>query len=221
MAWPWADVAEITFLTLRVTFFATLIGTLLGVPLGAAIGLRTRPTLTLFRVLLYTLYSLPPVIAGLVGYLVLSGSGPLGFLELIFTPTAIIIVESLLATPLIAGLTIAALAEVPPNIREAIQASGANVPLRHWTLIREARFGIIAAIMVGWGRSLAEVAGAMIVGGNIRHGTRTLGTAILQVTGQGDFHLALALGAILLVIALASVLVLIRLQTLNTRRETG
>ncbi|HLE47620.1 MAG TPA: tungstate transporter permease, partial [Candidatus Thermoplasmatota archaeon] len=72
MAWPWADVAEITFLTLRVTFFATLIGTLLGVPLGAAIGLRTRPTLTLFRVLLYTLYSLPPVIAGLVGYLVLS-----------------------------------------------------------------------------------------------------------------------------------------------------
>jgi tungstate transport system permease protein len=211
----WPEVAEISLLTLRVTFLATLVGSLVGVPLGVAIGLRARPTLALFRILLYTLYSLPPVIAGLLGYLLLTRTGPLGPLGLLFTPTALVLVESFLATPLIAGLTIAAIVEVPPNVREAVRAAGAS-PLRaQWTLIKEARLGILAGVMVGWGRALAEVAGAMIVGGNIRHETRTLGTAILQVTGQGDFSLALVLGGVLLAIALATVVVLIRLQTLN------
>lgn len=211
----WGEVAEITWLTLRVALAATLLGSLVGVPLGAAIGLRSRPTAALFRVLLYTLYSLPPVLAGLLGYLLLGREGPLGGLRLLFTPTAIVLVEALLAAPLVAGLTIAALAEVPPNVREAVRASGAAAWLRQWTLLKEARFGILAGVMVGMGRALAEVAGALMVGGNVRGETRTLGTAILQATGQGDFGLALALGGVLLLLALFTVLALVRLQAAN------
>lgn len=208
----WGEVAEIAWLTVKITLAATLLGALVGVPLGAAVGLRARPAAALVRVLLYTLYSLPPVLAGLLGYLLLSRQGPLGALGLLFTPAAIVVVEVLLAAPLIAGLTIAALAEVPPNVREAVRASGAPAWLRQWTLVKEARFGILAGVMVGMGRCLAEVAGALIVGGNVRHETRTLGTAILQATDQGDFGLALALGAVLLAVALLTVLALIRLQ---------
>lgn len=212
---PWVEVAEITWLTLRVTAGATAVAALVGVPLGAAIGLAARPTRSLFRVMLYTLYALPPVLAGLLGYLLLSRSGPLGSLGLLFTPAAIVIVEAFLATPLVAGLTIAALAEVPPPVREAVRASGAGRALAQWTLVREARFGILAGVMVGFGRSLAEVAGALLVGGNSRHETRTLGTAILQQTTQGDFGAALALGGVLLALALATVVALARLQAVN------
>lgn len=213
---PWSEVADITWLTLQITVASTLIGAAIGVPVGAAIGLRARPTATLFRVLVYTLYSLPPVVAGLVGYLLLSRSGALGGLDILFTPTAIVLVEVMLTAPLIAGLTIAALAEVPANVREAVRASGAGSALRQWTLVKEARFGILAGVMVGAGRSLAEVAAALIVGGNIRHETRTLGTAILQVVGQGEFGFALALGGVLLALALLTVLALARLQSLNS-----
>ncbi len=210
---PPSEIVEITLFTLQITLTATFFGALLGVPIGAAIGLRARPAPSLFRVLLYTLYALPPVIAGLVGYLVLSRAGPLGALRLLFTPTAIVIVETLLAAPLIAGLTLAALAEVPRAVRDTVRGSGAPPWLAQWTLLKEARVGIVSAIMVGMGRTLAEVAGALIVGGNIRHETRTLGTAILQEVGQGDFDAALALGGILLALAFASVLVLAYLQS--------
>jgi tungstate transport system permease protein len=145
----------------------------------------------------------------------MSREGWLGPLHLLFTPMAIVLVEALLAAPLVAGLTTAALADVPRNVREAVLASGVAPPLRQWTLVNEARYGIVAAIMVGFGRSLAEVAGALLVGGNVRHETRTLGTAILQEVAQGDFPFALALGAILLALALASVLALAWLQARN------
>lgn len=212
MSVPVAEVAEIAWLTLQIALAATLLGTLLGVPLGAALGLRARPARGFLRALVYALYALPPVLAGLVVYLALSASGPLGFLGLVFTPWAIVLAETLLAAPLIAGLTIAALAEVPAPVREAVRASGAT-PLRaRWAILREARFGILAGVMVGMGRALAEVAAALLVGGNVRHETRTLGTAILQAVGQGDFGFALALGGVLLALALATVLVLVRLQ---------
>lgn len=210
---PAAEVVSITLLTLRVTLAATLVGTLVGVPLGAAIGLRARPGARLFRVLLYSLYALPPVLAGLVGYLLLSREGWLGSLHLLFTPAAMVLVEAFLATPLIAGLTIAALAEVPANVREAVLASGAAGWRRQLVLVGEARFGILAAIMVGFGRSLAEVAGALLVGGNVRHETRTLGTAILQEVSQGDFGFALALGYVLLGLAFFSVVALAWVQS--------
>jgi tungstate transport system permease protein len=209
---PLGEVAEIAWLTVQIAFAATLLGALLGVPLGAALGLRARPTRHLLRALVYTLYALPPVLAGLVVYLALSASGPLGFLGLVFTPWAIVLAETLLAAPLIAGLTIAALAEVPAPVREAVRASGATPARAQWAILREARFGILAGVMVGMGRALAEVAAALLVGGNVRHETRTLGTAILQAVGQGDFGFALALGGVLLALALLTVLALVRLQ---------
>lgn len=208
---------DVTLLTLRVTLEATLVGALLGVPVGALLGLRAHRR-SVFRVMLYTLYSLPPVIAGLLGYLLLSRSGPLGGLRLLFTPTAIVIVESFLAAPLIAGLTVAALAEIPANVREAVRASGAGSLRAAWTLVGEARAGILAALMVGMGRSLAEVAGALLVGGNVAGETRTLGTAILQDVGQGDFGSALALGGALLLLAFALTACLAWLQA---RRGEG
>lgn len=216
MSVPAREVAEISLLTLQVTLAATGIGALVGVPSGCAIGLRARPTEALFRVLVYTLYSLPPIVAGLLGYLLLSRQGPLGALGLLFTPTAIVLVEALLTAPLIAGLTVAALAEVPAPVREAVRASGAGALLAQWTLVREARFGILAGVMVGMGRALAEVAGALLVGGNVRHETRTLGTAILQSVGQGDFTFALVLAGVLLLMALATVLALAKLQSANS-----
>src|SRR4051812_13916295 len=129
-----ADLAGITLLTLRVTLEATLAGAVVGVPVGALVGLRARRR-SLFRVMLYALYALPPVLAGLVGYLLLSRDGPLGSLRLLFTPTAIVVVEAMLAAPLVAGLTVAALAEVPQNVREAVRASGAGPLLAAWTLV--------------------------------------------------------------------------------------
>ena len=214
---PWQEVAQITLLTLQITVASTVAGALLGVPLGAALGVRARGTRTLFRALVYTLYALPPVLAGLVVYLLLSRDGALGFLGVLFTPTAIVVAQTLLAAPLIAGLTVAALAELPESLREAVRASGAPRWRASFTLVKEARLGILSAVMVGAGRSLAEVAAALIVGGNIRHETRTLGTAILQLVQQGDFAFALVLGGILLALAFLTVLVLARLQALDVR----
>lgn len=212
---PLAEVAQISGLTLRVTLLATLAGALIGIPVGAALGLRARPAASAFRVILYSLYSLPPILAGLLAYLLLGREGWLGPLRILYTPTAIVIVEAMLAAPLIAGLTVAALADVPRSVREAVLASGAGAWLRAWTLVGEARYGILAAVMVGMGRTLAEVAGALLVGGNVRHETRTLGTAILQSVSQGDFDQALVLGAVLLLLALAIVLVLAWIQARN------
>lgn len=194
---------------------ATVLGALIGIPLGASVGLRARPTARLFRIVLYTLYALPPVLAGLLGYLVLSRSGPLGGLDLLFTPTAIVLVETLLTTPIIAGLTVAALTEVPATVRDAVNASGASPARATLTIVSEARLGVTAGILVAFGRALAEVAGALMVGGNIRHETRTLGTSILQSTNQGDFGLAMALGGLLLGLALFTVLVVVRIQRVD------
>ncbi|HEX2021493.1 MAG TPA: ABC transporter permease [Candidatus Thermoplasmatota archaeon] len=220
MALPWSEVADVSLLTLEVAAAAPVLGALVGVPVGAAIGTRGRGGRGLLRALVYALYGLPPVIAGLLGYLLLSRSGPLGGLGWLFTPQAIVLVEAMLAAPLVAGLTIAALAEVPPGVREAVRASGASPLLARWTLLKEARFGILAAVMVGFGRALAEVAGALMVGGNVPGETRTLGTAILQQVQQGDFGAALALGGVLLALALATVLALVRLQAAG-RQEDG
>lgn len=211
----WTEVGAITLLTFQIALSATLLGALVGIPVGAAVGLRRKPSTALVRIVVYTLYSLPPVLAGLLVYLLLSRSGPLGGLELLFTPGAIMLAEALLAAPLIAGLTIAALAEVPASVREAVRASGAAPVLAQATLLREARFGIVAGVMVGLGRALAEVAAALMVGGNVRHETRTLGTAIVQEVSQGDFGLALALGGVLLSLAAVTVFALMRLQALD------
>lgn len=210
---PWAEVAGVFSLTVQITVLATLVGAAIGVPLGAFIGLRRGVARSALRTIVFTFYGLPPVVAGLVLYLLLSRAGPLGFLGLLFTPWAIVLAEVLLAAPLIAGLTIAALAEVPPAVREAVRAAGASPALFRFTMIREARYGVLAAIMVGFGRALAEVAAALIVGGNIRHETRTLGTAIVQEVSQGNYAFALTLAALLLAVALVTFFALHKLQS--------
>lgn len=215
MSVPWNEVVDIATLTLGISVAATLAGAAIGIPLGAALGTRPRHAHALFRTIIYTLYSLPPVVAGLAVYLLLGREGPLGALGLLFTPTAIVIAETLLAAPLIAGLTVAALADVPREVREAVHASGAPPTLARWTLVKEARIGIMAGVMVGMGRTLAEVAAALLVGGNVRHETRTLGTAILQEVNRGDYAFAFALAGVLLALALLTVVALARLQTID------
>jgi len=212
----WNEVWGAAWLTLRVAAGATLLGALVGVPLGLALAQRRRGASRPFvRALVYALYGLPPVLAGLVVYLLLSRDGPLGFLGLLFTPAAMTLAEALLAAPLVAGVTLAAVAELPAPVLETVRASGAPPLLRARTLLREARAGVLAGVMVGFGRALAEVAAALIVGGNIRFETRTLGTAILQSVSEGDYSGAIALGGVLLALALLSFLVLARLQGLE------
>ncbi|HVL48480.1 MAG TPA: ABC transporter permease [Candidatus Thermoplasmatota archaeon] len=207
---PPGEVASILALTVQVSAAGTLLGALVGVPAGLALAGRGAGRRAV-RAAVYALYALPPVVAGLLVYLALSASGPLGGLDLLFTPGAIVVAEAILAAPLIAGLTVAAVAEVPSNVREAIEAAGGSRFFAARALLCEARHGVAAAVMVGFGRALAEVAAALVVGGNIRHETRTLGTAILQEIGQGRFESALVLAAILLALALATVAALARL----------
>jgi len=164
------------------------------------------------RAVVYSLFALPPVVAGLVLYLVLRREGPLGPLGLLFTPWAILLGEALLTIPLVAGLTIAAIAELPYEVLEAIDAGGPTPRQRFATVVVQARFGILAAVLVGYGRALAEVAAALILGGNILGETRTLGTAIVQEVNMGAFDFALVLAGTLMALALTTSLLLFRLQ---------
>lgn len=209
---PWEEVVAITLLTVQVAALGTLAGALVGVPLGAWLALREDVARRALRVLVYALYGLPPVVAGLVLYLLLGGSGPLAFLGLLYTPWAIALGEFVLATPLVAGLTAAALGEVPASVREVVKSAGAAPATAALALAREAKAGILAGVMVAFGRALAEVAAAAMLGGNVRHETRTLGTAILQEVAQGRFGFALALGGVLLALALVTFYALHRLE---------
>jgi len=211
-----ADVVQVTWLTLRIALAAVAVGAFIGVPLGAWLAARPRPSATaLAHTLLMALYALPPVVAGLVTYLLLSRAGPLGALGLLFTPTAIVIAESLMAVPLVAGLTMAAMLEVPPEVREAVRAQVGSISWEARVLAREARWGIAGALAVAFGRALAEVAAALLAGGNIQGHTRTLGTAILQEVTQGDHAEALLLAAVLLTLALLTMLAIARLRRLD------
>ncbi len=212
MAIPAEELVQIVLLTAEVTLGATLLGAVIGIPIGTMLGLSRLRGRGVVRSVVYSLYALPPVVAGLVLYLIVRREGPLGGFGLLFTPWSILLAETLLAIPLIAGLTIAAVADLPFELVEAIDAGGPTASQRFITLVSQARFGILSAVLVGYGRAVAEVAAALIVGGNIRGETRTLGTAILQEVGRGEFDFALALGGILIAQALATAFLLHRLQ---------
>jgi tungstate transport system permease protein len=199
-------------LTFRVTGVALLIATLLGVPLGAALGLarfRGRRAVTLA---LYTGMGLPPVVVGLVVYVLLSRSGPLGELGWLFTPTAMIAAQTIIAFPLVAALTMSAVDGVDRDLRLQVRALGATRGQLAWTVLREARIGVTAAIVAAFGGIISEVGAVMLVGGNIEGQTRVLTTAIVLSTRQGDFALAIALGLILILLALVANAVLLQLQ---------
>ncbi|HEY4690744.1 MAG TPA: ABC transporter permease [Anaerolineae bacterium] len=208
----WTALAEIVALTLRVTGSALLISAIIGVPLGAMLGLVRFRGRRLATALLYTGMGFPPVVVGLFVYVLLSRSGPLGTLSWLFTPTAMIAAQVVIAFPLVTGLTMSAVASVDPALRQQVYALGATRWQIGWTVLREARVGVTAAIVAAFGGIISEVGAVMLVGGNIDGQTRVLTTAIVLYTRQGDFALAMALGVFLIGITFLVNLLLLRLQ---------
>lgn len=204
--------SEIVFLSLRVTGFALLVSTLIGVPVGAALGLSRLRARGLVTALLYTGMGLPPVVVGLFVYLMLSRSGPFGALGWLFTPNAMIAAQVIIAFPLVTGLTMAAVQGVDPALRVQVRSLGATRWQEIWAVLREARIGVVAAIVAAFGGIISEVGAVMLVGGNIEGKTRVLTTAIVLNTRSGEFALAIALGVILLALAFAANVALLRLQ---------
>ncbi len=196
------EVIEITLRSLRVSLLALIMASLLGIPLGILLSTKSFKGKKLTLVLIHSLMGLPPVLAGLILYLLLTTNGLLGFLDLLFSEEAMMMVQFVLALPIIMGLTHNAIEQVPDEITELALTLGAD-RLKLWrTILNEARLGILLGIITALGRLLAEVGGILIVGGNIRFKTRTLTTSIVQEVQKGDFSLAIALGIILLTISL-------------------
>jgi len=196
------ELLGIIFLSIKVSGSALILATLLGLPLGALLGFKKFPMKGLSISVLNTFMGLPPVVVGLFVYLLLSRSGPLGFMALLYTPTAMIIAQSILAFPIVSSLSHSAIVSVDPIIKQASMTLGATPFQVSRTIIREARYGIMSGIIAAFGRVMAEVGAILIVGGNIAGFTRVMTTTIALETDKGNFELALALGIILLAISL-------------------
>jgi tungstate transport system permease protein len=208
---------EIVSLSLSVSGIALLFSTLIGIPLGAALGLSRFVGRRLVIALLYTGMGFPPVVVGLFVYLLLSRSGPLGQLNStlippLFTPAAMIVAQCIIAFPMVAGFTMAAVMGVDPQLRQQVQALGATRWQTTLTILMEARVGVVVSIIAGFGSIISEVGAVMMVGGNIEHKTRVLTTAIVLETRRGSFEMAMALGIILLAISFLTNVVMLRLQ---------
>ncbi len=212
-----SDLFEIILLTFKVSGTALLLSTLIGVPLGAVMGLRRFIGRRWVVVLLYTGMGFPPVVIGLFVYLLLSRAGPLGTLSWpiipeLFTPGAMILAQTIIAFPLVAGFTMAAVMGVDPQLRQQVISLGATQRQAASTVLWEARIGVIVAIVAGFGSIISEVGAVMLVGGNIEGRTRVMTTAIVLETRKGNFDLALALGIALLGITFLVNLAMLRLQ---------
>jgi tungstate transport system permease protein len=207
-----AYVFQILWRTIHVSGAAILLAVVVGLPVGIALGAGRFPGRRFLVALVYTGFALPPVVVGLLIYLVLSRDGPAGGLELLFSPTAMILAQAMLAAPYVAGVSLAAVQAVPPDVRLQARALGAGRARSLWTQVREARLGILAAVIAGFGAVVSEVGAAMMVGGNIVGETRVLTTAIVLETRRGNFETAMALAFILLAIVLAINLLLTRAQ---------
>lgn len=196
------ELLRIIFLSLEVSGTALILAIILGLPLGALTGLKRFPGRGFIISLLNTFMGLPPVVVGLFLYLLLSRRGPLGFMALLYTPSAMIIAQSVLAFPIVAALSHAAIIKVEPIIKQASFTLGATPFQVTTTVVREARYGIMSGIIAALGRVMAEVGAILIVGGNIAGYTRVMTTTIALETDKGNFELALSLGIILLIISL-------------------
>ena len=204
-------------LSLRVSGTALLFSTVIGIPLGAALGLRRFVGRRLIIALLYTGMGFPPVVVGLFVYLMLSRNGPLAPLSLplipnLFTPGAMVLAQTVISFPLVAGFTMAAVMGVDPGLRQQVHALGATRWQTTLAVLSEARVGVIVAIVAGFGGIISEVGAVMMVGGNIEHSTRVLTTAIVLETRKGNFDLAIAIGVILLGISFLTNVAMLRLQ---------
>ncbi len=197
------EVLQITWLSLKVSGGATLLSLLAGIPAGVALGLARFPGRRLCLALVNTGMGLPPVVVGLFVSIFLWRSGPLGFLELLYTPTAIVIAQFIIAAPIVTGLTVAAMQQLNPRLRLQLLALGASRWQLLWLLVREARLPLLAAVMAGFGGVISEVGASMMVGGNLLGQTRVLTTATVLETGKGNFDLAIALSLVLLLLAFA------------------
>jgi tungstate transport system permease protein len=193
---------QIIWLSLKVSGAALLLATLLGLPVGALLALKRLPWRGLILSVVNTGMGLPPVVVGLFVYLLFSRSGPMGFLELLYTPGAMIIAQFILAFPIVTSLSHTAIVNVNPIIRQAARVLGANPLQEALTIIREARYGIMTGGIAGLGRVTAEVGAVLMVGGNIAGYTRVMTTTIALETDKGEFALAIALGIILLGLSL-------------------
>ena len=212
------EVYEIMFLSLRVSGTAVLIGALLGVPSGATVGLKEFFGKRFLMSVINTLMGLPPVVVGLLVYLLLSTSGPLGVFQLLYSPEAMIIAQLIMVIPIVMGVTISSVSSVSKAIREKALSLGATNWQMTLKVLKEARLGILTALIVSFGAAISEVGAVMIVGGNIRWATRVLTTAIVFETELGEFGLAIALGLILLLLAFVINWVLTYLQWSGLRR---
>lgn len=198
-----SGLAEIVLLSLQVSIIAVAVACLIGLPIGAALAVFQFPGRTAIAVILNAMMGLPPVVVGLIVYLTLSRSGPLGTLGLLYTPTAMIIAQICLVTPIIAALTRQTTEDLWQEYAEHLRSIGIGPWGAVTTLLWDNRFSLITTILAGFGRASAEVGAVMIVGGNIDHVTRVMTTSIALETSKGDLALALGLGIILLALALS------------------
>jgi tungstate transport system permease protein len=206
------EVMGITWLSFKISGTATLISLVIGISMGTAVALASFPGRNFVVSLINTGMALPPVVVGLFVTIFLWRNGPLGFLEILYTPTAIIIAQAIIATPIVTGISLAAMQQLPKKLRLQILALGATRVQMVWILIREAKLPLLAAVMAGFGGVISEVGASIMVGGNIMGYSRVLTTATVMETSRGNFDIAIALGIILLVFAYLINLVLTQIQ---------
>ena len=206
------EVLGITWLSLKISGTATFISLFIGVSIGTAVALTNFYGKRLLISLINTGMGLPPVVVGLFVTILIWRNGPLGFLEILYTPSAMIVAQAIIATPIVMGISLAAIQNLPPNLRLQILSLGASRLQMVLVLIKEARLPLLAAVMAGFGGVISEVGASIMVGGNIKGYSRVLTTATVMETGKGNFDTAIALGIILLLLAFLVNLILTQIQ---------
>lgn len=206
------EVMGITLLSLEVSGIATLVSLLIGISSGVGVALSRFIGKRMVVSLINTGMGLPPVVVGLFVTLFLWRNGPLGFLEILYTPTAMVIAQTIIATPIVMGITLAAIQQLPQKLRLQILSLGATRLQMVWILIKEAKLPLLAAVMAGFGGVISEVGASIMVGGNIKGYSRVLTTATVLETSRGNFDVAIALGIILLLLAYFVNLILTQIQ---------
>ncbi len=206
------EVMGVTFLSLQISGTATLISLLAGISVGTTVALAEFPGRKFVVSLINTGMGLPPVVVGLFVTIFLWRNGPLGFLEILYTPAAMILAQAVIATPIVMGITLAAIQALPRNLRLQILALGATRIQMVWILVKEAKLPLLAGVMAGFGGVISEVGASIMVGGNIKGYSRVLTTATVMETSRGNFDIAIALGIILLLLAYLINLVLTHIQ---------
>ena len=206
------EVLGVTWLSLKISGTATFISLFFGVSVGTVVALNNFPGKRLVISIINTGMGLPPVVVGLFVTIMIWRSGPFGFLEILYTPYAMIIAQAIIATPIVMGISLASIQNLPPNLRLQILSLGASRMQMVWVLIKESRLPLLAAVMAGFGGVISEVGASIMVGGNIKGYSRVLTTATVMETGKGNFDIAIALGIILLLLAFLVNLLLTHVQ---------